>query len=377
MKQEFYYDVLIDEEDYCNRIEDIKKIDKLVQSGRKIVLYAPRRYGKSSLVKNIVGRHFQNKKNHMTLYVNLMEVQSLYHISERILQSLKEVLKFKYPLKSSFNSIVESFKGLTISLSTDPSTQLPSFELKPLFENDKKNISQIFSVIQNLSKQYKIFIIFDEFQDISNVEQAAGILRNEIQTLKALPIAMLGSKKELLNKIFSSNKSPFFGFGDEISLSFISHLDWQFYFNERLFPYSISMEAMEYICTTLQNVPNAICEIGASLRESKRILNKKKLFEITDVAEIMQSLILAKESTYRFQEGLFSTKEQLLMRAIAKRGYLLKPTEQSVVHETKTSSGSLIKIIQRLTQKGWIEYEETKGYRISDPLFSLFFKIKY
>ncbi len=67
---------------------------------------------------------------------------------------------------------------------------------------------------------------------------------------------------------------------------------------------------------------------------------------------------------------------QAFMRVLAKRSYILKPTEGSVVYETKTSSGSLAKIVVRLTNKGWIEFKDLKGYRISDPLFSYFLKIK-
>jgi AAA+ ATPase superfamily predicted ATPase len=373
---DFYYDVMIDKVDYCNRTEDIANLTKMVGASRKIVIYAPRRYGKSSLVKNIIGEEFQSKKNHLTLYVNFMEVQSLEHISERILQSLREVLSAKYPFKSGFTSILESFKGMTLSFGIDPSTQLPTVELKPVFENDKKNIPQIFSIIKNLASKYKLFLIFDEFQDISLIPQAAGILRTELQLLKNTPMAILGSKKQLLNKMFASNKSPFFNFGDEMSLSIIEPKMWQLYFNKRLFPNSISLPAMTYLCDVTNHVPNAICELGSYLKELC-VEKKRAPLDIQTVAKSLENLIRSKESTYRFQEGQLSSKEQTLLRHIAKEGYLLRPTMQSVVQSTKISSGSIIKILTRLTNKGWIEFEENKGYRISDPLFSNFFKFKY
>lgn len=375
---EFYYDVMIDQSDYCNRTDDIERVKKMIESGRKVVLYAPRRYGKSSLVKNIIGENFQKKKNHLTIYVNLMEVQNLEHISERILESLKEVLREKYPFKSGFAAILDSFKGVTFSINIDPSTQLPSVDLKPVFANDKKNISQIFSIIKNLANKYKIFLILDEFQDISLIPQAAGILRSELQTLKATPMAILGSKKQLLNKMFASNNSPFFNFGNEISLSEIEPKMWAAYFNERLEPNTISFEAITFLCDLVNHVPNAISELGAHLKESYKTNSKKGMqIQVKDVAVALQDLLLSKESTYRFQEGMLSLKEQEFLRAMAQRGFLLHPTEQSIVQQTKTSSGSITKMLVRLTNKGWIELEENRGYRISDPLFSNFLKLKY
>lgn len=375
---EFYYDVMVNKEDYCNRIADINRLNKMVGAGRKVVIYAPRRYGKSSLVKNIIGNDFQSKKNHITIYINFMEVQTLEHISERILQSLREVLKNKFPFKSGFTSIVEAFKGVALSFSVDPTTQIPSIELKPLFENDKKNIAQIFSIIKTLATRYKLFLIFDEFQDISLIPQASGILRGELQELKNTPVVLLGSKKQLLNKMFASNKSPFFNFGDDFSLSPIDSKEWVSYFNARLAPHKIAPEAMTYLCETLNQVPNAICEVGAHIKEQTESLSKKSVtLTIREIAPLIEKILLLKESTYRFQEGQLSPKEQSFLRTIAKRGFLVRPTEQSVVMETKTSSGALAKMLVRLTNKGWIEYEENKGYRVSDPLFSLFLKAMY
>lgn len=375
---EFYYDVMVNKEDYCNRVTDIGRLSKMVSSGRKIVLYAPRRYGKSSLVKNIIGNNFQSKKNHITLYINFMEVQTLEHISERILQALRDILKSKFPLKSSLNSIVEAFRGMALSFSVDAATQLPSIELRPIFDNDKKNISQIFSTIKNLTSKNKLFLIFDEFQDISLIPQAAGILRGELQELKDTPVILLGSKKQMLNKMFASNKSPFFNFGDELSLSSIDPKEWVSYFDARLVPHKISEEAMVYLCEILNHVPNAICEIGAHIKEHINAEHKRKItLSIKDIAPIVDQLLSLKESTYRFQEGQLSPKEQNFMRVIARRGFLSKPTEHSVITEAKTSSGALAKMTVRLTNKGWIEFEETKGYRVSDPLFSLFLKTRY
>jgi hypothetical protein len=229
-----------------------------------------------------------------------------------------------------------------------------------------------------LAEKYKIFIIFDEFQDISLVPQAAGILRSELQTLKNTPMAMLGSKKQLLNKMFASNNSPFFSFGDEMTLSEIEPKLWVKYFNERLAPNTISIEAMTFLCETVHHVPNAISELGAHLKDLHVNGPKKKiLLGVKDVAYVLDNLLNSKESTFRFQEGQLSPKEQSLLRVIAQRGFLLKPTEQSVVQQTKSSSGTITKILVRLTNRGWIEFEENKGYRISDPLFSCFLKLKY
>lgn len=375
---DFYFDVLIEDVDYCNRKKDFRELLRLAQAGRKFVIYAPRRYGKSSLVKNLVGKEFQKKKNHLTVYVNLMEVDSLEAIGERFLQAIKDVLKEKFPYKSFFNQLLESMRGITMSISVDPLTQLPSIDLRPTFENDKKNLGQILGALRDLARKYQVFLILDEFQDIVGLPQAQGILRAELQEFKTTAIAILGSKKEMLNQMFSNNGSPFFNFGSEMTLSEITVADWVEYFNARLRRKKLRLDeiSMQYLCSEMNHVPNSICEVGAHIKDHVT-LDKRSLMEIGDVARAIGDLISRKESVYRMQEGFFTDSEKSFIKTIAKNNYILRPTEKKVLQQANSSSSAIIKIVKRLSDKGWIEFEEKKGYRISDPLFSYFLKNYY
>lgn len=375
---DFYFDVLIEDVDYCNRKKDFHEILKLAQAGRKFVIYAPRRYGKSSLVKNLVGKEFQKKKNCLTIYVNLMEVDSLESIGDRFLQAIKDVLKEKFPYKSFFSQLIESMRGITISISVDPLTQLPSIDLRPTFESDKKNLGQILGALRDLARKYQVFLILDEFQDIADLPQAQGLLRAELQEFKTTAVAMLGSKKEMLNQMFSNNGSPFFNFGSEMTLSEITVADWVEYFNARLKRNKLRLDetSMQYLCSEMNQVPNSICEVGAHIKDHI-ILSKLTVMERGDIARAIGDLISRKESVYRMQEGFFTESEKSFMKAIAKNNYILKPTEKRVLQQSKLSSSAVVKIVKRLTDKGWIEFEDSKGYRISDPLFSYFLKNYY
>jgi AAA+ ATPase superfamily predicted ATPase len=72
----FRYDILIGEEDVCDRDEEIARLLRAARRDERILLLAPRRYGKTSLVKNIVGpaaRRFRPKR--LVLTVDFIRVR--------------------------------------------------------------------------------------------------------------------------------------------------------------------------------------------------------------------------------------------------------------------------------------------------------------
>ena len=54
----FQYDTLIARVNFCNRLKDIAHIGEMVSRKQKIIIYAPRRFWKTSLMQNIVAKDF-------------------------------------------------------------------------------------------------------------------------------------------------------------------------------------------------------------------------------------------------------------------------------------------------------------------------------
>ena len=46
----FYYGGAVLDEHFCNRIDEIKELKKDINAGLNLLIYAPRRFGKTSLV---------------------------------------------------------------------------------------------------------------------------------------------------------------------------------------------------------------------------------------------------------------------------------------------------------------------------------------
>jgi hypothetical protein len=68
---------------------------------------------------------------------------------------------------------------------------------------------------------------------------------------------------------------------------------------------------------------------------------------------------------------LLTSKEKLVCKSIAKNGFVAEITQREFLKESNVSSGGSRRIFEKLYNIGFIE-EEEKGYRLSNPLLSLF-----
>lgn len=367
----FQYDVLIDRVNFCNRHKEISKINEMVDKHKKLVLYAPRRYGKTSLIKNIISHDFCKKhKGALVFYVNFMDVDSLEDITKRISNAVSSSLEKNYPVKTAFKTMASYIKGMSLNINFDGLTGLPSIELKPNYLNKSKELHELTNYILNLSQKYPVFLILDEFQDIDHIPQATALLRTELQEFSNIPVAILGSKRQLLSKMFASKNSAFFSFGDELMLSNISPHDWLPYFNARLKKNrsSINEEAIIYLCEVLNNVPNSISEVGAWLSDNVSGI------EITPeaVSIQIQDLINNKQESFYTQINFLSINEKSVLKEIAMKRYVKETNSKAFLSMVKPSQSAVTKIIKKLSDKGLLEFEIDLGYRLSDPLLSIF-----
>ena len=368
---DFQYDTLVDRLNICNRVDEIKRIKKLVTLKRPQIIFAPRRYGKTSIMRNVIMEDFIKSKN-IPIYVDLMDVSSLESIAERLGNSLSIAFAKHVKIKSFMLQLSQYFKSLKMTISIDAMTQLPTIDISGDASPRRNMLNDIFAGIEKLAKQYEVLLIFDEFQDIDNVPEATAIFRQHLQKLNKIAVILSGSKRHLLTDMFSKNQSPFFNYGEEIFFEEISVEEWLPYFQQRLKPVkkSISRAALNVLMCEMSQVPNAICEVGFWLKESSLA---NDFFE-PDIHRELLRMVDAKSHSLRFQLSQMSPTAIQVISAIASRQFVLQIAGKDFVNECRAAQSAIRKIVGKLMASGFVEWELDKGYRLSDPVLSYFLK---
>ena len=67
MKNPFVYGEEVSGDSFCNREEEIKEILRDIKNSQNVIIFSPRRYGKTSLIKKVL----QRARGILTFYVDL------------------------------------------------------------------------------------------------------------------------------------------------------------------------------------------------------------------------------------------------------------------------------------------------------------------
>ena len=194
---------------FCDRAKELRDLVSHARNCANVVLFSPRRYGKSSLVKRVqrVG-----KNGIVTIYVDLFGVGSLDDVAARL---AAQVYAFFRKDKGLFNRLLTILSSWRPVLEPDPDCGV-SLTVKPvvtprgtqLLEDTMKSLGAFIA-----EQQQGVHFVFDEFQEITELpesKQIQGIMRSHIQTHSRASYFFVGSRRRILADIFNDEKAPFY-----------------------------------------------------------------------------------------------------------------------------------------------------------------------
>lgn len=366
----FKFGQLLSKEDICNRRKEIRVLKEVCKTNGRAVVYGHRRFGKTSVVKNVVMQDFLNEnKRSLAVYVDLFQLDSMEDMVERLRVGFEQALSKKAGIKTFLSSVQNYLKHFRIEITMDPLSGLPTITFSGQHIKDEKSLSEMFLAIKDFSKEYKTLLVLDEFQDIKHVQGLEARLRSEIQGLDKTAIVVLVSKKHVLREIFHDESKPFYGFGIDVEFKEIPRADWFPYVEERFASCNlvIQQEGANEICNLMRDVPNAIQELCQWMTLS----GQTGLLTLSRIHETLVNLIENKSSRYVEKLSSLSIKEKKVLIAVAKAEFVSSITSTKFLQTTLVSATATKAIISRLSDQGMLDHSEN-GYFITDPIFRLF-----
>jgi hypothetical protein len=69
MKSPFVYGETVTGDNFCNRIQEISELVNYIKNGTNVIIFSPRRYGKTSLINQVL--EIARQKGILSFYVDL------------------------------------------------------------------------------------------------------------------------------------------------------------------------------------------------------------------------------------------------------------------------------------------------------------------
>jgi len=203
---------VVEDKYFVGREKEIKQLKADLLNGINIILYAPRRFGKTSLILKVLDQ--LKKEGVKTAYIDLFHVYSL----ENFIRSYVSIIlkNSGFSMKKTVKKLGSYIRGVIPSLGMDDSGN-PSLS----FSYDTKiprqdSLLDALELPQKLkNKNEKWVIVFDEFQDINRLdgEIIEKQFRSVLQLHQDIGYAFLGSKTHMLLNMFMDKRRAFYNFG--------------------------------------------------------------------------------------------------------------------------------------------------------------------
>ena len=204
-------DLALDEA-FTDREQELRELAADMRNGQNVLVYAPRRYGKSSLVIR-ASQEVQRRKV-LVGYCDLMRTPT----KERFAAALAKTIyaDIASPATRAFERAAALFQGLRItpSMDVDPADGSLRFGFQPGRRRTDidDTIERLLELPAELAieRKRRVVIVFDEFQEIVNLDKAfPNMMRSVFQTQPEVGHVYLGSKRQILERIFSDRNEPF------------------------------------------------------------------------------------------------------------------------------------------------------------------------
>lgn len=189
--------------DMIDRDAEARRLLALAAGGHASRLVAPRRYGKTSLLRRVLGDAAD--RGYATALVDLEGVLSLSSVVVRIERAYDRALKGA--IRRTVDALFRTWQvglslgagGFTASLQSNPRIDVESVLLRlldlPLKLHERDGVRSL--------------VAFDEFQDLLRVDGADGILRSVLQHQTGVAAyAFAGSAPTLMRRLFEDPSRP-------------------------------------------------------------------------------------------------------------------------------------------------------------------------
>ena len=197
---------------FTDRAAELRELTGDMRNGQNVLVYAPRRYGKSSLV--IKAAQQVQRRKVLVGYLDLMRTPT----TERFAAALAKTVyaDIAAPGKRAFERAASLFQGLRItpSMDVDPADGSLRFSFQPGRRRTDidDTIERLLELPAELAveRQRRVVLVFDEFQEIVGLDpQFPNLMRSVFQTQPEVGHVYLGSKRQILQRIFSDRNEPF------------------------------------------------------------------------------------------------------------------------------------------------------------------------
>ena len=358
----FKYGCVVDGEFFCPRPELERQLRAFAESGQNVVVQGERRMGKTSLIKHAIG----GMRKMRLLYIDLYCSRTLSDFCRRVMNGVAEANENMPFIKKAMSFVHQ----LRPTLSFDVNTGAPQISVDTRAAGEPDSLGMVMGMIRRLAKDEQMCVVFDEFQDILDIERSDVILaemRSTIQFQPDTPYFFSGSVRNDMMRIFDDSKSPFFKSAVTFTVGPIESSVFEKFILERFHKGNrkVGLETVRELIKYADSVAGDVQELCEAIWDTTA---PKAVVSVEDIPRALDCVFSREGEAFGESVRQLTPLQTSVLCALADMGSVGLFSEDFMQRVQTTSTGALRTAIKRLVAKRLI-YQFGGTYRFSNPFF--------
>jgi len=219
MTNPFKYGPIALDESFTDRDAEVAELATDALNGQDVVIFAPRRYGKTSLVHRVAQQ--LTRRRALVAEVNLWFTPTKEKLAGRLAREVADILG----VAGRAREIARAFAGLRITptITVDPNDGSFSFSFAAghTSQDVDDTLEHLLRMLAEtaVARKRQVVLIMDEFQEIAEIDAGlTRLLRSVFQEQPEVAHIYLGSKRHLMERIFNDSNEPFWRSAKRVEL---------------------------------------------------------------------------------------------------------------------------------------------------------------
>jgi hypothetical protein len=232
----FTFGTLAENEAFTDRRLEIAELVADMANGQDVVVLAPRRYGKTSLVLRAAQE--VTPTGVLVAYCDLMRAPTRARFAAALAKTIVD------DLLSPAQGLLERAGAVIRGLAVKPAIELDPRDGGVRFSFEAiRRIADVDSTIERLlelpaeiaaDRDRHVVVVFDEFQEVVKLDRTLpNVMRSIFQTQPQVGHVYLGSRKHTMSSLFNDRNEPFWRSAKQIELGRIRQADMATFVSER------------------------------------------------------------------------------------------------------------------------------------------------
>ncbi len=219
----FRFGPLALDEAFTDREAEIERLVADARNGQDVVVLAPRRYGKSSLVWRVAQELV--KEDVLVAQVDLMRTPTKDQLAAKLAKTIHEELATRlWNVRERLKVFADLRLRPTITVDANDGTMSFSFDPRAAEDDIDATLEELLTMLGRIAadRGRRVVLVLDEFQEVVEIDPALmKLMRSVFQEQPDVAHIYLGSKRHMMRQIFNDENEPFWRSAKQTELDVI------------------------------------------------------------------------------------------------------------------------------------------------------------